>query len=206
MTGVPVEAPESFEGALRGLNRFLDASIICNGKHRSAKTPCRLLTCHVDQSIDLGPTGNERLRRATLEEIIAISKLPERKAINLLDFPGPLPAGTPLVSDDTLDRVCYSATWSHSKPRKAADMSALTWTIAATPSTWHHVHIDSNGFGTVVVATYGRKLWALIRRKDDLSSSRPIDWAADVVGYNDAVLDSEDYEVSYVILEPGTAL
>ncbi|KAJ8694450.1 hypothetical protein PTI98_009374 [Pleurotus ostreatus] len=189
VTGVPVEAPESFEGALRGLNRFLDASIICN-----------------DQSIDLGPTGNERLRRATLEEIIAISKSPERKAINFLDFPGPLPAGTPLVSDDTLDRVCYSATWSHHMPRKAADMSALTWTIAATPSTWHHVHVDSNGFGTVVVATYGRKLWALIRRKDDPYSSRPIDWAEDVIGYNDAVLDSEDYEVSYVILEPGTAL
>ncbi|KAF9489937.1 hypothetical protein BDN71DRAFT_1431747 [Pleurotus eryngii] len=84
--GMPLEASKSFEGALRGLNRFLDASIICN-----------------DQSIDLGPTGSKHLRRATMEEIIAISKLPEHKAINCLDFPSPLPAGMLLVSDNTLD-------------------------------------------------------------------------------------------------------
>ncbi|KAG5219508.1 hypothetical protein IMY05_C4864000100 [Salix suchowensis] len=78
---------QEFRGCIKGLNRFLDASIICNGMHCSAKTPCCLLTRHVDQSIDLGPTGSKHLRRATMEEIIAISKLPEHKASTALTSP-----------------------------------------------------------------------------------------------------------------------
>ncbi|KAF9486629.1 hypothetical protein BDN71DRAFT_1565065, partial [Pleurotus eryngii] len=188
LTGLPVQA-DIFEGAMRSLNRFLDASIICN-----------------DQSIEMGPTGTERHRKTTIQEIIDISKSPNAKAVNCLDFPGPLPAEVPLALDDSLDRVCYSATWDMDRPRKTADMAALTWSIAATPSTWHHLHVDTNGFGTTAVPTFGKKLWALLRRKGDPSASRPIDWSDTLDGVNNKVLDSEEYEASYAILEPGTAL
>lgn len=39
VTGVPVQAPGSFEDAIKGLNRFLDASVICNGRRSSGNTP-----------------------------------------------------------------------------------------------------------------------------------------------------------------------
>ncbi|KAF4584759.1 hypothetical protein EYR38_001990 [Pleurotus pulmonarius] len=189
ITTLPLELPLSFEDAIRDLNRFLDASIICH-----------------DNSIEMGPTGEERHRKTTLQEIIEVSKSPDVKAINCLDFPGPLPAETPLVFDDTLDRVSFSATWDMDRARETVNMADMTWTIAATPHTWHHLHVDTNGFGTTVVPSYGRKLWAVFRRKGDPGASRPIDWSNTMQGINADVLESEQYEVSYAILEPGTAL
>lgn len=207
ITNLPGNFPTSFEDAIRDLNRFLDASIICHGKSRSNETIRHLtLTPHVDNSMEMGPTGEERHRKTTLQEIIEISKSPDAKAINCLDFPGPLPAETPLAFDDTLDRVCYSATWDMDRPRETVNMADMTWTIAATPHTWHHLHVDANGFGTMAVPSYGRKLWALFRRKDDRGASRPIYWSNTMEGINANVLESEEYEASYAILEPGTAL
>lgn len=148
----------------------------------------------------------ERHRRTTIQEIIDISKSPDAKAVNCLDFLGPLPTKVPLALNDSLDRVCYSATWDMDRPRETADMAALTWSIAATPLTWHHLHVDTNGFGTTAVPAFGKKLWALLRRKSDPSASRPINWSDTLGSVNKKVLDLEEYKASYAILEPGTAL
>ncbi|KAF9487714.1 hypothetical protein BDN71DRAFT_1513698 [Pleurotus eryngii] len=115
LTGLPVQA-DGFESAMRGLNRLLDTSIICN-----------------NQSIEMGPN-------------------------------------------------------------------------AATPSTWHHLHVNTNGFGMTAMLTFGKKLWALLRRKGDPSTSRPIDWSDTLDSVNKKVLDSEEYKALYAILEPGTTL
>ncbi|KAJ8694557.1 hypothetical protein PTI98_007221 [Pleurotus ostreatus] len=186
---LPSWGADSFSDAIMGLNRCLDAKVIGS-----------------DQSVEMGPEGGERHRICTLKEMIDIGNDPEAKSINWLDLPGPLPAGVPLVSEDSLDRICNSAMWSYPNARTAPDMVALTWTIAATPWTWHHLHVDTNGFGSIVVPKYGRKLWAVLRRKEDPFGSRPIDWQTSPYMLDDAVLDSGKYEIDYAILEPGTAL
>ncbi len=154
----------------------------------------------------MGPLGDERHRETSLSQLINISQLPNVKSVNFLDIPGPLPAEIPLVHDDTLDRACFPLTWDTHQPRDSVDMAALQWTIAATPWTWHHLHIDTNGFGTLAMSTYGRKLWAVFRRKDDPCGTRPVCWQQLTKLYDDTVLNSDEYDVDYAILEPGAAL
>lgn len=159
-----------------------------------------------DLSIKMGAVGHERHRQTSLSQLIDISQSPDAKSVNFLDIPGHLPVDIPLVHNDTLDRTCYPLTWDIDQPRESVDMAALQWSIAATPSTWHHLHIDTNGFGTLAMSTYGRKLWAVFRRKDDPNSTRPIDWQSQPSELDEAILDSQDYEMDYAILEPGAAL
>ncbi|KAF4574494.1 hypothetical protein EYR36_005834 [Pleurotus pulmonarius] len=53
---------------------------------------------------------------------------------------------------------------------------------------------------------YGRKLWAIFRRKDDPCGMRPVCWQHLPKLYDDTVLNSDKYDVDYAILEPGAAL
>ncbi|KAF4565765.1 hypothetical protein EYR36_002343 [Pleurotus pulmonarius] len=189
VTGVPLPRHQTFADAVKDLSTRLTAP----------------LTCH-DLSIKMGPLGDERHRETSLSQLINISQLPNVKSVNFLDIPGPLPAEIPLVHDDTLDRACFPLTWDTHQSRDSVDMAALQWTIAATPWTWHHLHIDTNGFGTLAMSTYGRKLWAVFRRKDDPCGTRPVCWQHLPKLYDDTVLNSDEYDVDYAILEPGAAL
>ncbi|KDQ22043.1 hypothetical protein PLEOSDRAFT_1110157 [Pleurotus ostreatus PC15] len=189
VTGVPHPNHKTLDEAVRDLSISLDAPLICH-----------------DQSVEMGAEGNEQHRETTLAQLIDISQSPDAKSLNFLDIPGPIAADVPLVHDDTLDRACYPMTWDVHQARQSADMTSLQWTIAATPWSWHHLHMDTNGFGTLAMSTYGRKLWAVFRCKGDTFGTRPIDWQINPGLLDDNVLDSEEYEVDYAILEPGAAL
>lgn len=87
----------------------------------------------------------------------------------------------------------------------------LTWGLVATAATTSWVHMDDDGFGTVVVVKTGAKWWAVLKaRKDagsddhlgDLESTKayPADWSVgDTTGKN--VFDAEA-----VLLPAGSVL
>ncbi|KAF4569325.1 hypothetical protein EYR36_009115 [Pleurotus pulmonarius] len=117
-----------------------------------------------------------------------------------------LVTGVPLPRHQTFADAVKDLSTRLTAPLTCHDMAALQWTIAATPWTWHHLHIDTNGFGTLAMSTYGRKLWAVFRRKDDPCGTRPVCWQHLPKLYDDTVLNSDEYDVDYAILEPGAAL
>lgn len=207
VTGVPHPHHKTLDEAVRDLSTSLDAPLICHGK--ISRINARYIPhffFFTDQSVEMGAEGNERHRETTLAQLIDISQSPDVKSLNYLDIPGPIPADVPLVHDDTLDRACYPMTWNVHQARQSVDMTSLQWTIAATPWSWHHLHMDTNGFGTLAMSTYGRKLWAVFRCKGEACGTRPIAWQCNPSLLDDNVLNSEEYEVDYAILEPGAAL
>ncbi|KAJ8495207.1 hypothetical protein ONZ45_g12954 [Pleurotus djamor] len=85
---------ETFYKSLEGLNIMMDADICCH-----------------DQSMREGGDSGEQHRLSTLEQIADLSKSPTCKSINCLDFPGTVSNRVPLIHEETLDRLCYAASW-----------------------------------------------------------------------------------------------
>jgi hypothetical protein len=173
------------------------------------------------------------LKQGTLKDMLDISRRKDSgMVVNALDCPMGSQSGrtapTPLrfsalASDDKATAVTQGAVGLED-----VDLSdKTTWGLAATKNATSWVHVDDDGFATMVSVETGSKYWALGRRRqakdkasksgDDMSVDTEHDASGDLGGdmstthaYSDTFepsgpyTDVLDYEA--VLLRPGSLL
>lgn len=89
------------------------------------------------------------------------------RILNALDFPMPH-TGIDWKSNYASDRVAWSSMEGSFMCQRdnSFPSSDLYWGIAATKGASHGIHVDSNGFGTVVETMCGAKVWFVARSMD----------------------------------------
>ncbi|KAJ8474916.1 hypothetical protein ONZ45_g15785 [Pleurotus djamor] len=186
VTGVPNPVDlKTFREAILSMERSLDTEALCR-----------------DLDVPLGPSATGQWSLASLKDLLCICADPDnQKRVHFPILHGPLNGYLPIVHEDTIDRICYRATWRYGDRRPSPDLSYLQWNTASTPWTFDTIHMPPGGFMTVILPAWGRTLCAVFRRKDDHYGSRPINWNT-----AEEVVASPEYDVDYVILEPGTAM
>ncbi|KAJ8496436.1 hypothetical protein ONZ45_g12442 [Pleurotus djamor] len=186
ITGVPEHVqPNTFREAILSMERPLDTELLC-----------------CDLSLPPGPNGTGQWRKVSLKELVRVCADPDQENhLACSPLPGPLSANLPFVHEDTLDRVCYRASWTYGDQRPPPDLSILQWDTVSTPWNFGCVRVHTSGFLSVISPVWGRILYAVFRRKDDPHGFRPIDW-----NNVTAVLTSSEYDVDYAVLEPGTTM
>ncbi|KAJ8514750.1 hypothetical protein ONZ45_g7731 [Pleurotus djamor] len=172
---------QTFREAILSMERPLDTTALCRDQSR--------------------PTAVGQWSKSSLKELIRLCADPDNnKRVDFPSLPGPLNFYLPIVHEDTIDRICYRATWTFGDQGASPDMTYLQWNAASTPWTFNNIKVRPSGFLSVILPAWGRTLYVVFRRKDDQHGSRPINWISP------DLLASSNYDVDYVILEPGTAM
>ncbi|KAG6915603.1 hypothetical protein DXG01_010806 [Tephrocybe rancida] len=109
--------------------------------------------------------SDDRTRKGTPLDLLHTLEQKYPKALSGLSFPlirDPFPPQK-FSSDDYAWSSAQGS--SFCKSRKPYPVTEMRWGLASTGGTYHHFHIDADGYGTFMVVDHGYKLWFLASPK-----------------------------------------
>ena len=149
--------------------------------------------------------SEKRTRRGRLIDLCHSLALTKPKALSALHLPSasktfPFP---PFSSDKVAWKEVQG--WAYCRSWESYPVSDMRWGLAATGSTHHYWHVDSNGLGTFLRVEAGVKLWFIATPlTGDFDDFLSIDLFTS--GFDLGKTNEELWNVEAVVLKAGSFL
>lgn len=149
--------------------------------------------------------ADDRVFHGTLGMMVECSEKVNGKILNALDIPQPFESRerTQFASDMYALRATLNGMgW---KPGMSLHTEDFRWAIASLKGAFHGFHLDSDGMGTFIMASFGSKWWILASPKP--GSNADLAKIDTFLGSN-FNLDEvpEGWQLEAIVLAPGSKL